>query len=173
MVEFIVIALLAILVGVALFLLNTETEDHTTDEAYLSQGHLLSPAERSFMGVLECVISKDYIIVPKVRVADVLRPAKSDTRSDWQRAFNRISAKHFDYIICHALDFRIIAAIELDDVSHKRKNRKARDSFLKSATASADLPLLRFEARSSYTVEEVRQILGSLLRDDLKNISES
>ena len=35
---------------------------------------LFTPAERSFLGVLEEVIGKEYVILGKVRLADIIRP---------------------------------------------------------------------------------------------------
>lgn len=65
----------------------------------LSRG-LLSKAERSFYGVLVQAVGSNGIVFAKVRVADVINPKKGMSRSDWQRAFNQISAKHFDFVVC-------------------------------------------------------------------------
>ena len=43
--------------------------------------------------------------------------------SERQAAFNRISSKVLDFVLCDPNNLAIIAAIELDDSSHKRNDR--------------------------------------------------
>ena len=77
---------------------------------------IVSPAERSFLGVLNAVLDDEIIILTKVRVADVLTPLPTKDRGLWQRAFNSISSKHFDFVLCKSDDLSIICAIELGAV---------------------------------------------------------
>jgi hypothetical protein len=91
---------------------------------------LFSPAERSFLGVLEQAVGDKYRVLGKVRVADVASVKPMSDRRAWQRAFNRISAKHFDFVICGSDDLEIVAAVELDDKSHRNRQRQDRDKFL-------------------------------------------
>lgn len=130
---------------------------------YDLQETLFSPAERSFLGVLDLAVGDQARVFAKVRVADVLAPEGKMGKSKWQQAFNKISAKHFDYLLCHPTDLSFLCAVELDDSSHRHQKRKARDAFLKSACDSAGLPLLQIPASSHYQVEELREQLLPLL----------
>lgn len=122
---------------------------------------LLSKAERSFFGVFTQAIGSYGNVFAKVRVADVLAPSKGLGRAGWQRAFNAISAKHFDFIVCDRNTSAILLAVELDDASHSNGRRQVRDDFLNKACASAGVPLLRIKAASGYVVTEIRrQALG-------------
>lgn len=133
--------------------------------AYRIDGPLLSKAERSFYGVLlQALEGQDSTAFAKVRVADVLKPAKSSGRSAWQSAFNAISSKHFDFVVCSSASSSVQLVIELDDASHDSKDRARRDAFLEAACESAGLPLLRFRAARSYVVSDVRTKLGQVLR---------
>ena len=69
-------------------------------EAAYRQKEFLSPAERSFLDVLSQAAGDEWRVFAKVRIADVLTPAKGMSRSRWQSAFNAISAKHFDFLLC-------------------------------------------------------------------------
>jgi len=120
---------------------------------------LFTPAERSFYGVLKQACGDQAEVFGKVRVADVIKPIKGLGRSNWQRAFNRISAKHFDYVICRPDDLRVVAAIELNDRSHKKPSRADRDAFLEKACDSAGLTLHQFDAKRGYQVAEIRSTL--------------
>ncbi len=82
---------------------------------YDLQETLFSPAERSFLGVLDLAVGDQARVFAKVRVADVLTPEAGMGKSKWQQAFNKISAKHVDYLLCHPSDLSFICAIELDD----------------------------------------------------------
>lgn len=116
----------------------------------------LSKAERSFYGVLTDAVDGRGLTFAKVRVADVLAPRKGLDRSAWARAFNRISAKHFDFVVCEPRDCSVHLAVELDDSTHSRARRRDRDRFLDKACESAGLPLLRIRAARAYSVEEIR-----------------
>lgn len=82
---------------------------------YCQSTPLFSAAERSFLGVLDLAVAQQYRVFGKVRVADILLPAKGLNRSHWRIAFNKIAAKHFDYVLCDKETLAVIAMIELDD----------------------------------------------------------
>lgn len=130
---------------------------------YCKRGALFTPAERSFLNVLDQAISDQYRVFGKVRVADILNPAKGMNRKNWQVAFNKISSKHFDYILCSKETLGVVAAIELDDKSHLSARSKKRDALLESACDSAGLPLIRFQAKSGYQVQSIRTQIESTL----------
>ena len=122
---------------------------------------LLSAAERSFLGVLEQALGEGYRVCPKVRVADAISVRRPLPRGEWQRAFNRISSKHFDFILCRSTDLEIACAVELDDSTHQRKDRQERDMFLGEVCSVSSLPLLRFPAKGAYTVSDIRERLAA------------
>jgi ssDNA-binding Zn-finger/Zn-ribbon topoisomerase 1 len=130
---------------------------------YKKLAGLFSPAERSFLGVLNQAVGSDCQIFGKVRVADVLTPQKGLARRDWQIYFNKISAKHFDFVLCDKHDLRFLCAIELDDSSHNSKKRITRDAFLVGACQAAEFPLIQFKAKAAYNINDVRQSLAEFL----------
>ena len=117
---------------------------------------LFTPAERSFLGVINFAINDEAVVFGKVRVADVITPRKSQSRTIWQKSSNKISSKHFDFVICDKEELSPICIIELDDKSHETKKRKIRDQLLRSACESAGVPLLQFPAQAKYRVAQVR-----------------
>lgn len=127
---------------------------------YKKIGVLFTPAERSFLGVLEQVTNNSAKIFGKVRVADVVAPEKSLSRSNWQIAFNKISRKHFDFLLCRNDDLSVICAIELDDSSHQSKKRQQRDNFLNGVCDAAGIPLIQIPAKSGYIIDEVKHLLA-------------
>lgn len=130
---------------------------------YRKQAALFSPAERSFLGALTQAVGEDARILAKVRVADVVTPQKGLSRSDRQRAFNRIAGKHFDYVLCRNDDLAVVCAIELHDGSHRRADRQQRDGFLERVCRAADLPLLQVPAKGGYVVGDLRRLVAPYL----------
>jgi Protein of unknown function (DUF2726) len=133
-----------------------DSQTSKQDYSYKIRGALLTPAEIKFHKVLKQAVDGKYIIFAKVRVADILTPADGLSKSHWQRAFNKISAKHFDFVLCNSENLKVEMVIELDDKSHLKSSRIARDNFLNQATNSSGLKFLRFQARSSYQVADVQ-----------------
>jgi hypothetical protein len=130
-----------------------------TSYPYQKQNKLFTPAERSFLGVLEQAVSDQYRVFGKVRLADVIEVKSGVSRSVRQSAFNRIQSKHLDYIVCDPRDLSIQFAVELDDSSHSQTKRKNRDAFVDQALRVAKVPLFRFPAKQAYSVREVRSVL--------------
>lgn len=129
---------------------------------YEAVPEFLSPAERSFFGVLQQAVASDYQVFAKVRLADIVRPVRNPNRSGWQSAFNRISGKHVDFVLCDPARLRVVAVVELDDRTHQRFERGVRDSLVDSALAGARIPVLRVSARQAYSPVQIREQVRSL-----------
>lgn len=123
--------------------------------AFRLKASLLTQTELRFLNVLEQAVGPEYRILSKVRVADILDVVAGDNSSR-QSGFNRISGKHFDFVVCSARDWAILYAVELDDSSHERRDRQERDAFLNDACNCAGLPLHRFPVQRQYSVDALR-----------------
>ena len=135
-----------IIVVVAALLLKARSKHEIVEYPYQKTDSLFSPAERSFLGVLERAIGDKCRVLGKVRLADVISPISGLSKSDWQKAFNKIGSKHVDFALCKKDDLSLVCAIELDDSSHKKSDRKSRDDFLENSLDAAVIPFIRFTA---------------------------
>jgi Protein of unknown function (DUF2726) len=142
---------------------SAKTSQSQSGVSYEAQPALLSPAERSFFGVLQQAAPADYLIFAKVRLADIVRPAQSPSRSGWQSAFNRITGKHVDFVLCDSLHLEVLAVIELDDKTHQRFDRGTRDGLVDAALTDARIPVLRIPARQAYSPAQVRELIVALV----------
>jgi len=132
---------------------------------YRSKAFLLSPAERSFMGVLDQVLSKTgYRVFAKVRLPDIVEVDEGLQRAAWQSAFNSISRKHVDFVVCRSEDMAIVGAIELDDGSHEKGKRRDRDIVVDKILEAAEIPLLRVKAAPAYAPNEIRNLLANEMK---------
>ncbi len=83
----------------------------------------------------------------KVRLADLCQDL--DRWADI-RAFNKVSSKHVDFVLCDAKTFRPVLAVELDDRSHLRANRRDRDALVDGIFRTMGLGVYRQWVRRSY-----------------------
>lgn len=139
---------------------SDEKVNNVENFPYQKNKKLFSPAERSFLGVLDMAIDNKAMICGKVRMADVITPEKGLSRGEWQTAFNKTSRKHFDFVLCNKGNLEIICAIELDDKSHNSKSREKRDKFLDRACDAAGIPLVHIPAKKGYVLEDIKEILS-------------
>ncbi|NLX26900.1 MAG: DUF2726 domain-containing protein [Lentisphaerae bacterium] len=147
-----------ILVVIVIGVINILTAGRRTPNRYLyeKEDALFSPAERSFLGVLEQSVEQNYRLFGKVRLADVIRVKRGMSRAVWQSAFNRIQSKHLDFVACDPNDLTVQFVVELDDKSHAKAKRQTRDDFVDHALASAGVPLFRFPAKRTYSVQDIQ-----------------
>jgi Protein of unknown function (DUF2726) len=160
----IVVATLFIIIFTNPHLVSSKDADVSRQEcSYQIRGTLLTPSEIEFYRELKQAVGDKVIIFSKVRVADVITPENGLSKSNWQRAFNKISAKHFDFVLCNLESLKVEVVIELDDKSHQKSSRIDRDNFLNRAAQSSGLKILRFPVKSSYSVTEIKSKVLQLL----------
>lgn len=147
--------------GVAWLMLLRRKRPGRTAFAYRATRVPFSDAELRFLDTLDAAVGQDHRVFAKMRVADLLSVGLVESRSAWVQAFNRISAKHVDYVVCRRDTLAVVAAVELDDRSHDSMTMQQRDAFLEGAFASAGVRLVRVPVRSRYDPAEVRaSVLG-------------
>jgi hypothetical protein len=129
---------------------------------YRRKDYLLTKAERSFFGALSQAVGDEYLIFPQIGLGQLLA-VRSGTESPMTH-LNRISAKRVDFLLCDRDAIRPLLAIELDDSSHARPDRRSRDAFVEAALAAAGLPLLRIPARAGYNLAEVESQIGAAIQ---------
>lgn len=126
---------------------------------YKSQRFLFTKTEWHFAQTLQDAIQSDWLMMGKVRIADLLAVERHPkvSKSDWFRAFTKISSKHIDYVLVSPKTGIIECCIELDDPSHNRKDRIERDVFVNAAFEQAGLPLLRIPTEKHYDALALRK----------------
>jgi hypothetical protein len=98
---------------------------------------LLTATEARFHACLFQITQGRCHIQVKPRLADYFEAKKGR----W--AFQKISQKHVDFLICRNEDWMPMLGIELDDPSHDDPERFERDIFVNELFASTCVPLLR------------------------------
>jgi hypothetical protein len=127
---------------------------------YRLQDNFLSPAERSFYGVLGNAVGDWAVVAPKVGLGDLFYAQTGDHRQN--RVYrNKIDRKHVDFLLCDVQTLQPILGVELDDKSHQREDRRDRDRFVDRVFEASGLPIAHIPARQAYQAHE----LGRLLRE--------
>lgn len=124
---------------------------------YQISSKFVSPAELSFYLQAYEILNGRYTICPKVALSELLA-VKAKGKS-WRSAFNKISQKSVDFVVCETQTMKPLYAIELDDASHDRPDRQKRDDFMDRAFAAAGLALLHVDCKRGYSHEEMVETL--------------
>jgi hypothetical protein len=147
---------------VALLLLRAVAGTGRPSVPYKSAGPLLSAAEANFLAALDTV-APPYRVFVKVRLADLIAVKPGLDRSRQTAALNRVASKHLDFVLMDSSSRNVVCAIELDDSSHNRSDRRQRDEFVDRACQAAGVALVRVKATRSYDRSALKaQISGAL-----------
>lgn len=121
----------------------------TENLPYALRRAVMSPAERSFFGILEqAVDTSQYYIFPQAPLASLVYVPRGT--ESYLRHENRIRSKVVDFVLCTRDTVAPVLVIELDDSSHERDDRQERDAFVDSVMDKVGLPILHVKARRDY-----------------------
>ena len=104
---------------------------------------LLSEWERVTLRALRAELPAGFHACPQVRLVDMLSIQGSD-RSEGRVTFNRLASKSVDFAVVDGSG-RVAVVVELDDRTHGREDRIARDKTVSEALGQAGIPLARFK----------------------------
>jgi len=147
---------------------NSSTFNIKTDLKYELNPSFLTVREASFFRVL-LPIANNYglYVFAKPRIADFVDTTVDDRNSaQFWRCFNEISRKHIDFLICDDY-FKPLAGFEVDDASHKRPDRIARDAIVNAIYKSFDFKVFRVWEYSSASVEEMIAEVADYAPEDM------
>ena len=137
--------------------------EKSEDLPYVLKRYLMSPAERSFFGVLEQVTdSSKYYIFPQLSLSKLVT-VETGTES-YQTYHNKVDRKSVDFVLFDRNAISPVLAIELDDSSHDREDRQERDAFVDRVLAKAELPLLHVRAQAAYDPKQLAASIGEAVR---------
>jgi len=86
----------------------------------------------------------NHVVLAQVQMSRVLGVKKGFRFHEWNNRINRMS---YDFVICDKAA-TVIAAIELDDKSHERDDRRETDAKKSKATTDAGVRLIRWNVKS-------------------------
>lgn len=123
-------------------------------QIYNLRDSILTKNELAFYQALVKAVNGEQVILSKVRISDIFSVSR---KSGYQAALNRINPRHIDFLLCDKGTFQPLVAIELDDSSHNRADRRKRDQFVNALFEAKNLPLVRFPAKGRYDAREIEE----------------
>jgi hypothetical protein len=128
---------------------------------YRGRRALLSRGELAFYRVLVSAVRGRWTISVKPRLADVIWCPPSLWRT---AAGARVAQKHLDFVLYDPETTAVVLAIELDDRSHARRERRVRDDFVDEVLAACGVVLLRVRAAAAYDVAALQTRIEAMVR---------
>lgn len=120
---------------------------------YSAKEHLMTASEEAFFRLLSDSVSERYLVFPQVHLSALLE--HKIPKQNWKYAFRHINGKSVDYVLCDKMTLKPVYAIELDDYTHKHKDRVERDIEVERIFAGAKIPLVRFSDYKSLSHEDI------------------
>jgi very-short-patch-repair endonuclease len=118
---------------------------------------VLSERERVLFHRLQQALP-GHVVLAQVQLIQILKfPRGKRTHA----LFNRICRLSLDFVILRP-DTSIVAAVELDDVTHERADRQAADARKTHALQSAGIQLVRWNAKA---IPDLQTIKGTIAPD--------
>jgi len=154
----------SLLVFILFYFRQPMTDKTNPDEfSYQRQRALFAEEEKTFFIALDGVVDGRAVILAKVRVADVLAPAKEKSIAEKRNLYNQIADMHFDFVLCHPGDLSVICVIVLGSGSQGENKRDQRDVFLAKTCIAANLPLVQFARSLAYDADDIEKRVGRFL----------
>lgn len=165
-----ILIIFVILMAVVFIVLKKFSPDIFNDEEkvskslynYKKKDFLMSRAEHEFFDILVEVVGNQYYVFPQIHLSTILD--NKVVGQNWRGAFRHIDEKSVDFVICDKAYIKPILAIELDDKTHEREDRKGRDGEVERILKESGLSLLRFGNNGSFNKEEIKRLILEKLK---------
>lgn len=137
----ILLGLCAIVIAAVIYALGPRRR--TGGFAYQAAGPLLTRAEYGAFCWLQRAVGTRTCVFAKVRLADLVKVKQAFlSPRDRMRALGYIAQKHVDFVVATRRG-DVLFALEVDDRSHCRRDRRERDAFVNEVFEMANLRLVR------------------------------
>lgn len=133
---------------------------------YQRQQYFMTKTEHQFFNILDLSFGQYYYIIPQVHLSTIFN--EKIVGQNWKGARSHIDKKSVDFVFCDKQNISPLLAIELDDDSHEREDRIARDEEVERIFKEANVPLLRYDCRGSLD----RGLIVTMVVDALPPTSE-
>ena len=124
---------------------------------------LFSPVERSFMQLLEKAVDKEYKILNRVKLADVMELKAGISDKARASTMQKLNAKYLDFVLCDPTDFSVVAVLDLVNNTSKDGHKAVPDWFVNGALDAAGVPYLRMKIKAGYTAADIQAAIAARL----------
>jgi len=128
---------------------------------YYAKSYVMTSRENECFKILNEVFSSKWFVIPQVHLSALL-----DYRvkgQNWNAAFRHINGKSVDFVLIGKESYRVICAIELDDSTHNKPERKERDVEIERIFNQAKIPLARISKFEAMTKAELAKVITDVI----------
>lgn len=140
--------------------IHTNQENDITKNIYHVKSKTITNNEKYFIDIINKHFSNNYEIRPQVPLSSIIEKEKEFDRQ-YQNELNRI----IDIGIFNKNTSYPLLLIEINDNTHKRKDRQIRDAKVKSICEQAGIKIIAFWTDYSNTEEYIINCINTNLRD--------
>ena len=118
----------------------------------------VTPAEADFFRVLRAVVGDRAHVLAQVSLGRLLFfPGSNASNPGRARWWNKVAQRSVDFLLCDPATLKPLLAIELDEPSHERADRRARDAEVNALLAAAGLKALRLPTGRAYDTRQLAE----------------
>ncbi len=126
---------------------------------YYKRKYILTETELRFYRQLKIITDKmGLTIFPEVNLERII-----NVKNQNPTFRNRIKSRSIDFTIVNSKNCEIICCIELDDYTHNRLDRQARDIFINELYKNTGLKLLRVKVAKEYDFNKIENSILELI----------
>lgn len=160
--------LLAVVVAVVLIALLLRHSVRDREEwPFYAKRPLSAPEQVLYHRLVKSL--PECIVLAQVQVSRLIGVKKGYNFHEWNNRINRLSV---DFVVCKK-DSTMIAAIELDDSSHQKLNRRETDQKKDRAFKSAGVPLMRWSVKALPDESAIRAALAAQAQSNEGRVADS
>ena len=123
----------------------------------------MTTRENECFKTLNEIFGAKWFVIPQVHLSALLNHKVKG--QNWNAAFRHINGKSVDFVLVGKESYKIICAIELDDSTHNRTDRKERDNEIERIFSEAKIPLARISKFENMTKQEIINVITGAIKD--------
>ena len=124
---------------------------------YYAKPYIMTARENECFKMLNEIFGAKWFVIPQVHLSALLNHKVKG--QNWSAAFRHINGKSVDFVLVGKESYKIICAIELDDSTHDRADRKERDNEIERIFNEAKIPLARINKFENMTKQEIAKVI--------------
>jgi hypothetical protein len=124
--------------------------------------YFMTKKESDFYKALHNAVGDEYIVFAQVHLSTIVD--EKIEGQDWRAARAHIDRKSVDFVLCDKEYISPKLAIELDDLTHEREDRKSRDEIVEGVLAQAGVPLLRIKTSEHGPLDELAEMIRNKIQ---------
>lgn len=133
---------------------------------------LLTHAEKAFFRVLIRAVGPRRLVLPKVRLSDVIAPRVTrGSGGAWAQAFSLIQGNRLDFLVCEEETLFVVCVVELDDERDQEPDRAKEASLVEKALEAGEIPMVRFPVARDYKAADLDACVRSAITAQLGRLA--